>query len=188
MYLENSQNPAIIAEQIQKISKVIDEASAVNYDNTESGLEADNIQEAIDEVVTEVSGLKTDKLDGLSLVADLTPEENETFGAILQRLRSGYFSDLDASVIDNGYIVLDMGDRVGLIFRCSLDAGEGVTSWDSKFITGTQVELYSLIFGSGTNTTARKVIITSTPAVTITNMTSEEVSAHVKFYANIKEE
>ena len=179
MYLENSQNIAVIAEQIQKLSNAvteIDSASAVDYDNTTSGLTADDVQDAIDELAS---------LSKYTLIADLTPEENETFGAILQRLRSGYFSDLGADVIDNGYIVLDMGERTGLIFRCSLDAGEGVTSWDSKFITGTQVELYSLIFGSGTNTTARKVVITSVPAVTITNMTSEEVSGHVKFYATV---
>lgn len=183
-----STNPKIMSEQIQQLNKMIksvDQAEEIVYDNTTSHLTATDVQSAIDEVVTDLNDGLSDKLNNYSLVADLTPEENETFGAILQRLRSGYFSDLEADVIDNGYIVLDMGDRTGLIFRCSLDAGEGVTSWDSKFITGTQIELYSLIFGSGTNTTVRKVVITSTPAVTITNMTSEEVSGHVKFYASI---
>lgn len=178
-----STNPKIMAEQIQQLNQMIkgvEQASEIVYDNTSSHLIATDVQTAIDEINIVIGG----KLDKVSLVADLEPVEGETYGEILQRLRSTYFSDLTDDVINNGYLMLDMGDRNGLIFRCSLNAGEGVTSWDSKFITGSQIEIYSLIFGSGNNTTVRKVI-TLTSTTTITNMTNDEASGHVKFYANI---
>lgn len=49
-----STNPAILSEQIFQLQKMIkssDEAKEIAYDNTDSGLTADDVQEAIDEIV-----------------------------------------------------------------------------------------------------------------------------------------
>lgn len=56
-----STNPAIMSEQILQLSKMIkssDEASEISYDNTTSGLTAENVQAAIDEVSTGLSTLE----------------------------------------------------------------------------------------------------------------------------------
>lgn len=49
-----STNPKVIDDNIAKLEKAIkgvDEASEISYDNTDSGLTAENVQSAIDEIV-----------------------------------------------------------------------------------------------------------------------------------------
>ena len=57
----SSTNPKIMADNIKKLEKAIkgaDDASEISYDNTTSGLTAENVQAAIDEVATGLSGLE----------------------------------------------------------------------------------------------------------------------------------
>ena len=55
-----STNPKIMSEQIQRLNKMIksvDTAGEISYDNTNSGLTADDVQSAIDEVITTLGDL-----------------------------------------------------------------------------------------------------------------------------------
>ena len=56
----NNQNLAVLSEKVAHLESAVtksDEASEISYDNTESGLVADDVQGAIDEVVENVANL-----------------------------------------------------------------------------------------------------------------------------------
>ena len=90
-----STNPAIMSEQIHQLAKMIkssDEASEIAYDNTDSGLTAENVQAAIDEVATGLSGLEAsdvayDNTDSGLTADDVQAAIDENAGAIALRVK-----------------------------------------------------------------------------------------------------
>ena len=74
------------------------DAADVAYDNTQSGLTADDVQEAIDEVVTSVSGLTTNQGNLANLA---TTEKSSLVGAINELAQGGgatEYQDVDMTI------------------------------------------------------------------------------------------
>ena len=116
MILEKSQNPAIMADQIQQLAGMIkgaDEASEIDYDNTESGLTAENVQAALDElagitaVQSEASGIEYDNTES-GLTAD------DVQGALDEIAASTTSGETETITPEEGYtIVLNNIKKLG---------------------------------------------------------------------------
>lgn len=168
MYLENSQNPAIIAEQIQKLSAITGLASATDYDNTASGLEADNVQEAIDELVTDLGTIES-KITFTTL-ATVTPLENEKFNEIMLRVQAAFTSDSEFCLLK---MTID-GQTSTTFNNCRWLDVENGSNWFSIKASATELDLYVINITSSA-AAIRKFAITEdsgTAKITITNLSS----------------
>lgn len=89
-----STNPAILSEQIFQLQKMIkssDEAKEIAYDNTDSGLTAENVQAAIDEVVSgltspEASDVTYDNTESGLTADDVQEAIDEVAGSIVKQV------------------------------------------------------------------------------------------------------
>ena len=77
----NNQNLAVLSEKVAHLESAVknsDEASEISYDNTESGLTADDVQAAIDEVQGEIDDLSTNKIDKSKVIETTLVYSTET--------------------------------------------------------------------------------------------------------------
>lgn len=137
-------------------------AEDISYDNTTSGLTADDVQSAIDETNTKISDIT------FGTVASITATENETFAEVIDRLRDNHFDDLTPF----RQIKMDIDSTTNMIFTCARWSGVNVSVWVSSKPIGDTSMSTILISMSSTTINVRK-FVTSESGVVGSNISSD---------------
>ena len=152
----NNQNLAVLSEKVAYLESAVknsDEASEISYDNTESGLTADDVQAAIDEIAPALTaeGTSYDNTDS-GLIADDTQgaidEVNAKFGdIIIENVASLFTYDTTYNIwaTASGALTKEGYTLVGIIVNAtstnspaacgiSFQGGYGrIRGWDSTY-------------------------------------------------------
>lgn len=160
----NTWNPAELNQKINQLEAAIEtpEADNIQYDNTTSGLTADNVQEAIDEINTNVKSISFDT------IASITANENETFAEVIDRLRDTYFDNLTPF----RQIKMDIDGTTSMIFRCARWTGTNVSLWEASKPTS-DTSMTTILIGMSSTTVSVRKFVTSASGVVGSTMSDD---------------
>ena len=162
-------------------------ATKISYDNTDSGLTADDVQEAIDEVVEKINDgyILIDK----NMTVEVTGDGTKTCSDLFTELTTAINSTL--SSLENDEIIFIKGVNIeGLVSLTQISNSSGYTNTDTNVnplcirmdITNSALVVFSLKFGGGTKY-FKSCSIDATPTVTITDRMSDVPTSGAKVTA-----
>ena len=140
-------------------------ADSITFNNTGTGLVADDVQEAIEEVIDDFK---------YGTIASLSPTTNETVSSLINRLRTTYFDNNTPFC----QLKLTVDGTSNLIFTCKRWTNTSTSVWETVKPISDSSMTTILISMSSTTVNVRK-FETSSSGVTGSNISTEVASSDV---------
>ena len=153
-------------------------ASNVSYNNTISGLTADNVQSAVDEIVGELPDYQT------NVIARVTPATNESIANALDRLRQLYFATWATNQKKFGKIQMTIDGTTDCVFTCSRWNSNTASAWHCLIGSANNMRILGLYFSSGNTVVVRKYTLT-TSGLSIETLSTDVAESDIVFLGEV---